>query len=141
MKITIGNPIIRDKPKSVYVLTVQTMEGDADDYHEVVKYMTTEDEVKQAILILNKIIEARYGANRLDDDTTAAFVKCLHNDDDWESPFWRYEQGWFYNGDYYDSYKSHELVYFDSVGIEHAVTIDVEPNDFIIIPNEEEQCN
>ena len=111
MKITIGNPIIRDKPKSVYVLTIQTMEGDGDSYNEHVKYMKTEDEVKQTMLLLEEVMF--YSPDECSEDILLAFKDCFEGG--WHSD----TSGW------YDSYESHELVYFDAEGIEHSVNIEI----------------
>ena len=112
MKLVIGKEIKpKTAPKDVYRIKIKTMEGDADDYHEIDYWADTQEEVLEQY--------AQY--------------KILQeiNQDMWnELPFWgTWENSICLNCDSggYDSLEEFKVVYYNENGVKFKVKL-VEEN-------------
>ena len=112
MKLVIGKEIKpKTAPKDVYRIEIETMEGDADDYHEIDYWADTQEEVLE-----------QYAQYKLLQET---------DQDGWgELPFWNMWEDYIYyncDTDWYDSLEEFKVVYYNENGAKFEVKL-VEEN-------------
>lgn len=66
MQFIVGSPVHEVKKLSMYELIIDTMEGDADDYHQIVLTFKKgeEDKLAEIVVLLNKIEQDGYTHGR-----------------------------------------------------------------------------
>ena len=142
MKLTIGPPIVKSKnPVNTYKIVVETMEGDADDYHTVTKLTTSEEEIKTIMLVLEAIVRVGGQPKDLSEFERPFFDKTLGHDADFicsPSRCWNNSQF-----DWWDSYQSHRLTYYNNEGVECSVDYSLDKTDVLKMKLEDiaEQAN
>jgi hypothetical protein len=121
-----------EKPTAVnpkgYVLTVHTMEGDADDYHQFDIYLTKE-QLPQYVIAL-EVIGKTYPNGR-------------GGSDNYAGPHWELvSDNWNWSGmcDCEDSYDGYSLVYNTGDGTELPVTVILSEKDKQQIADAEDAC-
>lgn len=112
MKLVIGKEVKpKTLPKNVYRIKIETMEGDADDYHEITYWVNTQEEVLDL-----------YAQYKLLQET---------DQDGWgELTFWNIWKDCIYyncNNDWYDSLEEFNVVYYNENGAKFKVEL-VEEN-------------
>ena len=111
-------PTEHENPVSLYVVTVDTMEGDADDYHEFEIFTESVDELKEIIIGMSILCNAYPNGMGGCDSYCGNFFKKYVSDE------------LFYDcsSDNYDSIMSFSVKYYDEASTEFDVeyTIDEE---------------
>lgn len=112
MKLVIGKEIKSKRLlKNVYKIKIETMEGDADDYHEIEYWVDTQEEVLEKYSQYKTLREL--------------------NQDVWNVlPFWgMWENSIYYNcnSEWYDSLEEFKVIYYDEAGHKFKVKL-VEEN-------------
>ena len=112
MKLVIGKEVKpKTLPKNVYRIKIETMEGDADDYHKINSWANTEEEVLE--------IYAQY---KLLQETSQSDWVDLSFWSEWEdSIYYNYDSEW------YDSLVEFKVVYYNENGAKFKVEL-VEEN-------------
>lgn len=108
MKLVIGKEVKpKTLPKNGYRIKIETMEGDADDYHKINSWANTEEEVLE--------IYAQY-----------KLLQEIDQDEWGELPFWNmWEDSIYYNCDseWYDSLVEFKVVYYNENGAKFKVKL------------------
>lgn len=114
MKILLSEKA-NEKPKNIYVIDIETMEGGADDEHHIVWHVKDVEELRDMII------------------HTEVMMKCYSNGrgggDEYVGPYFeKYFQDSISCDDYgyTDSIESYKIVYYDKNGNEFNVQIEMD---------------
>jgi len=109
-----------EQPKLIYRINVETMEGDADDWHNFDIDIKDEETLKE-VIIYCEVMAKQYPHGRGGGND---YYDHLDFFDEWFNDEWFYE-----DGEWMDSWENYSVSYFDENGVEMKVNVTLEQED------------
>lgn len=113
--------IVRNK----YIVTVYTMEGDADDYHSFDNHFPASklEELKEFIIYC-EVLKRQYPNGRGGGDDYDFTFFDLHFSEEWNYSEYC---------DSYDSMEGYKVIFFDATGVSYDVIVKLDEEDYMEI--------
>jgi len=119
MKISYDK-IVEQNPKNVYVFTIETMEGDADDWHNFEIAVDSLEEAKK-LIVYCEVMSKQYPNGR---GGGTGFYEHLDFFDEY------FEDEWYYDdGVWMDSWENYSVIYYNVNGEAYKCEITLEDED------------